>query len=73
MGKKESDEDLAGRLEEEAEFMGRISPLQWKVIEKAEKRGEVLEVAHKEGWPGVLRLIKTLIENTEWQRGKDGF
>jgi hypothetical protein len=61
MGKKVTDEDLAGRLEEEAEFLGRIDPPQWKIIQKAEKRGEVLEVAHREGWPGVLKLIKTLI------------
>jgi len=65
MGKKESDEDLAGRLEEEAEFMGRIGPEQWKVIEKAEKRGEVLEVAHKEGWRGVIKFINTLIEKAK--------
>jgi hypothetical protein len=61
MGKEESDADLSGRLEEGAEFLGLIGPDHWNVILRIDKRGELLELAHREGWTGVLKLIKTLI------------
>jgi len=58
VGKEESDADLAGRLEEDAEFLGLIGPEVWALVLSREKRGELLEVAYREGWPGVLTFIR---------------
>lgn len=60
MGKEESDADLAEGVEEGAEFLGLIGPDVWKVILRREKRGELLEAAHREGWPGVLNFIRRI-------------
>lgn len=68
LDKEESDADLAGRLEDDAEFLGLIGPEVWAVVLRREKRGEVLEVAHREGWPGVVNLIRKL--SGGWKDGK---
>lgn len=58
VGKEESDADLAGALEDDAEFLGLIGPEVWALVLSREKRGELLEVAYREGWPGVLTFIR---------------
>jgi hypothetical protein len=65
LGAPASDEELAQAEADGGEFLGHLGQLEWALILKAEKRGELLEVAHVEGWPGVLKFIKTLIENTK--------
>jgi hypothetical protein len=61
LGAPVSDEDLAQAEADGGEFLGHLGHKEWSLILKAEKRGELLEVAHREGWTGVLKLIKTLI------------
>ncbi len=72
LGAPVSDEDLAKTEPDGGEFLGLLGREQWRIIEKADKRGELLEAAHREGWPGVLKFITTLIENTERQGGNGG-
>lgn len=63
LGLKEqvSDAEIASTEEEGAEFLGFIGWNDWKVILAEEKRGELLEVAYKEGWSGVLEFIRELV------------
>jgi hypothetical protein len=64
LGKLESDEELAAKDQEEgAQFLGQLNPSQWSTILKAERRGEILEKAHNEGWIGVLALVRELTGN----------
>lgn len=61
LGKMESDEEVAGEVEEESVLLGSLEPYQWDVIQKAELRGELLRVAEVSGWGGVLDYIRNLL------------
>lgn len=55
-----TDEELAGQLDEGAEFLGSLSIDQWKDVLSVDARGLVLVVAARGGWPDVLRLLSVI-------------
>jgi hypothetical protein len=61
LGIEVTDGDLAEADPDGGEFLGFLGVEQWRLILRAEKRGELLEVAYREGWGGVLNFIKVLI------------
>ena len=71
MGKEESDGDLAGKVEEDSELLGLIRPETWNLVLSREKRGELLEVAYREGWPGVVRFTMRLSGKGKYERDTD--
>lgn len=60
-----TDEELAEGVDLEAARLGALTREEWKLVRDAEKRGEVLEAAQAEGWPGVLRLVAALTRRSE--------
>ncbi len=60
MGVESSDEELAAGVDEEAELLGSLCYEDWLYVVRAEMRGELLEVASVEGWPGVVRFVVNL-------------
>jgi hypothetical protein len=56
----ESDEEVAAKVEEGAVLLGTLTPKEWGRVVQAEKRGELLEVANRDGWEGVVRFIELL-------------
>lgn len=61
IGSEESDEELAGKIEEDAVFLGSLDRFLWSRVLAADKRGELLEVAAAKGWEGVLDFIADLL------------
>lgn len=57
---EKTDQELAEQIEETAELLGLITPKQWKLILKYNKRGEVLLCASFLGWSSVVELIDNL-------------
>jgi hypothetical protein len=55
-----TDEALASRLDERAEFLGRISLDQWRDVLAADGRAHVLVVAASDGWPAVLAYLEAI-------------
>lgn len=55
-----SDEEVAAQIEEGSILLGSLTNQQWKVVLGADKRGELLEVAKREGWHGVLKFIEKI-------------
>lgn len=45
LGIEKTDEELAAEIEESATLFAQLSPEEWRIILKADKRGELLEVA----------------------------
>lgn len=60
LGPEKTDEELAEEQEESAVLLGSLSRADWSRVLGAERRGELLEVAAVEGWPGVVALIARL-------------
>lgn len=60
-----TDEEIASAVEEEASLLGTLTPEQWRLILRSDKRGQVLLVASLEGWPAVLRMLTTLKEEED--------
>lgn len=61
LGVEATDQDLAEQTEEGAELLGLLTRQNWKVVLRADKRGELLEVAAASGWEGVVRFIRDLV------------
>lgn len=61
LGGEVSDRELADSVEEEAEFLGALTRDQWAVVLRADRRGELLEVASASGWEGVVRFVWQLV------------
>jgi len=55
-----SDEELSNVLEDLARLLGTISIEQWRVVLKADARGEVLQLAAAGGWSAVLLFLDSL-------------
>jgi hypothetical protein len=62
LGVQVSDEELANQIEEEAVLLGTLKEYQWRIVLHADRRGELLEVAAAEGWPGVIAYIRGLVK-----------
>lgn len=56
-----TDEEVASETEEGAEYLGALSKTEWDLVLRAECRGELLLVAGREGWAGVVQFIQDLI------------
>lgn len=61
LGKPLTDEEIADKEDEAAELLGQLTDYEWAWILRAEKRGELLQVANESGWLGVLRFIGELL------------
>ena len=56
-----SDEAIAESQDELADLLGIIELEEWQVILNADMRGELLEIARREGWHGVRIFIDNLM------------
>lgn len=71
-----SDEEIAVKVDDGSELLGRITLDEWRQIDKANKRGELLEVATAHGWKGVtqfidrIRFLNSVIQNQVATKGK---
>lgn len=56
------DQDLVDQDPEDyvLTFLGYLSSEQWKVILRHDVRGQVLKIAEKDGWPGVIAYVQGL-------------
>ena len=50
-----SDEVLAADDDDRAMILGRLPPIAWHIVRLNRARAEVLDIAEKEGWPGLVR------------------
>lgn len=55
------DQEIAERVESEDTRLGVITADQWRVVLAQDRRGQLLVVAEREGWPGVIGYIKKLL------------
>jgi hypothetical protein len=62
-----TDEELSVQLDDCAELLGKILPEQWRVILKADLRGEVLLIATAGGWPAVSLFLESLMKDKNEQ------
>lgn len=53
-----TDEELVEEERDSADCLGLITNHHWKLIRAARMRGQVLNAAEREGWPGVLEVIR---------------
>lgn len=60
LGEVATDEEIAKADEPGAELLGTLKPAEWRIILRADRRGELLEVAGREGWAGVVQFIRGL-------------
>lgn len=61
LAKEETDEEVAARVEEDAVLLGLLTREHWQLVLRADKRGELLEVAAAYGWDGVVGFIRELV------------
>lgn len=62
LGVEETDQEIAAKVEEEAVFLGRLSPFQWKAVLAKDRRAELLQVASTGGWTAVVQFIDEIRE-----------
>jgi hypothetical protein len=60
---EESDEEVAAQVEEGAVLLGCLTRSEWGLVVAADQRGELLEVANREGWEGVVQFVRRLRVN----------
>lgn len=61
VGPGKTDEELSGSVDEGAEVLGYLSRDQWAVVLRSDRRAELLQVAEREGWPGVVEYVVGLV------------
>lgn len=60
LGVEQSDEEVAGELDDGAGFLGSITADQWRIVVRREERGWLLYLADTEGWSAVERYLREL-------------
>ena len=58
-----SDDELNNMMDDYAELLGTITLEQWRVVLKADARGEVLQLAAVGGWPAVVIFLDSLMKD----------
>lgn len=57
---EKSDAEVAASVPEESLLLGSLTRQEWGRVVRAEKRGELLEIAASKGWQGVLDFVDKL-------------
>lgn len=58
LGAEKTEEEAAAAIEDGAELLGLLSVHDWRLVLRADRRAELLEVASKSGWDGVVKFIR---------------
>lgn len=60
LDEEKTDKELAEKLETGSVLLGSLSWQDWHLVLGKDKRGQLLEIAGKQGWEGVLRFVSVL-------------
>jgi hypothetical protein len=61
LGREKSDAEIAKEIDQDAVLLGMLTRADWTAVRRADRRGELLEIASSQGWDGVVKFIQCLV------------